>query len=203
MSTYSYNASIPQATDNPSVSQGQILTNMSSISGLISEDHIGFNTANGGLHEQVTLPANNVPGAQSGLASTIYSNPGVANTNASMLFFKNSQATVGAPALLLSCIRAYASFNGQGGNPITTTQKWNVTSIGHSGTGHYEITIDSGALTGSSFGVLSNAGTASNGAILNSNYAITGANTFTISTYQYESFALRDSNVVTFVVFQI
>lgn len=61
MSTFSYNASIPQATDNPSVSQGQFLTNFSSTSQLVAVDHIGFNTSGGGRHNQVTFGANNPP----------------------------------------------------------------------------------------------------------------------------------------------
>lgn len=51
-------ALIPQATDQLSVSQGQILTNFTSIQSLIDVDHVDFSSVDAGKHNQVTLVRN-------------------------------------------------------------------------------------------------------------------------------------------------
>lgn len=58
--TYSY-FNTPNANDDPADDQPQMNTNFSSISSLISVDHVGFNVTGGGQHEKVTFNANNVP----------------------------------------------------------------------------------------------------------------------------------------------
>ena len=61
MSTYTYNNAIPAANNNPSLDQPDMLTNTQSIDSLIAVDHVGFNAAGGGRHNQITFNANNVP----------------------------------------------------------------------------------------------------------------------------------------------
>src|SRR5208282_6381299 len=51
-----YNGLIPQATDQISVSQGQLLNNFGAIQTLIDVDHVDFANANAGQHNQVTMP---------------------------------------------------------------------------------------------------------------------------------------------------
>jgi len=50
-----YNPSIPQATDVPSQSQGQILENFTTLNTIFSTDHLAFNAVGGGEHQQITL----------------------------------------------------------------------------------------------------------------------------------------------------
>lgn len=56
MTTYTYDTSLPGANDAPRNDQPGMQINTSSISGLISEDHIGFNVPNGGFHKIVHQP---------------------------------------------------------------------------------------------------------------------------------------------------
>jgi len=61
MSTFSYDPNLPNPDDDPADDVDQMKVNSTSISSLIDIDHIGFNVAGGGWHDQVTFPSNNVP----------------------------------------------------------------------------------------------------------------------------------------------
>jgi hypothetical protein len=56
MAASDYNSLIPQATDQPSTSQNQLLLNFGAIMDLIDVDHVDFAAANAGKHKQVTFP---------------------------------------------------------------------------------------------------------------------------------------------------
>ena len=51
-----YVPNIPQATDQLSVSQGQLLINTNGVQALIDVDHVDFADANAGQHNKVTMP---------------------------------------------------------------------------------------------------------------------------------------------------
>lgn len=51
-----YTPAIPQATDIPATSQGQILANFQGIKTLIDVDHVTFDAVGQGKHNKVTLP---------------------------------------------------------------------------------------------------------------------------------------------------
>ncbi len=55
MTTYSYNVSVPNGPNDPADDQPFMLTNTASISGLISTNHVGFNTTNGGIHTVINF----------------------------------------------------------------------------------------------------------------------------------------------------
>lgn len=63
MTTYVYFPNVPNGPDDPADDQPQMQVNTGSISGIFSEDHIGFNDPNGGLHNksryyrQLAIPA--------------------------------------------------------------------------------------------------------------------------------------------------
>lgn len=59
--TWPYNPSIPNPPNDPADDVSGMQTNASSIASLIAIDHVPFNVAGGGQHEQVTFNANNVP----------------------------------------------------------------------------------------------------------------------------------------------
>lgn len=139
--SFPFNSAIPQANDNPSVSQGQLLTNNGSINSILAVDHVSFNDAAGGKHQQVTLNTKNTPGAQTDPASTVYSGNGSASTVAE-LYFKNQQG-----AFLLSCIKAFGVFVGSNSPVTTLTNSYNVASISGSA-GSYTITMTSGVIVG-------------------------------------------------------
>lgn len=53
MATYNYDTTVPAANNAPKNDQPVMQTNTASISGIIAEDHIGFNTPNGGYHKVI------------------------------------------------------------------------------------------------------------------------------------------------------
>src|SRR5215831_9634159 len=55
-----YNPLIPQSTDQPSISQGDLLNNFGAIQTLIDVDHVDFANINAGQHNKVTLPVQGV-----------------------------------------------------------------------------------------------------------------------------------------------
>lgn len=52
MATYFYYPNVPNGPDDPADDQPQMQINTASISGIFGEDHITFNTPNGGLHNK-------------------------------------------------------------------------------------------------------------------------------------------------------
>lgn len=71
-----YNPNIPQATDNLSTSQGQILNNFTQLDTIFNIDHFKFddnNTSARGMHRQINFPTTLVSDPTlSGAASEIY-----------------------------------------------------------------------------------------------------------------------------------
>lgn len=194
--TFSFNANIPQATDNPAVSQGQILQNFSSTSGLVAVDHVGFNTTNGGQHNQVTIPTNNTPGAQTGLASTIYTGPGTAKNTTSQLFYKN-----GDVPYQISGVRAWGYCNTGG---VISSQSYNVSSVSRSGSGNYAVTLAANAVNTSNFAVLVSSTMSSNvtnGSI--AGYVVTGVGTFQLNFRSLTGASAVDPDSFSFIVLQI
>jgi hypothetical protein len=59
--TIAYNLGIPNAPNNPSTDQPNMLTNNNNIATYVAVDHVAFNTSGSGQHAQVTFNANNVP----------------------------------------------------------------------------------------------------------------------------------------------
>lgn len=59
--TIPYTTNIPFANNDPSVDQPNMKINTNSIDQILNVDHVSFNTAGGGRHEQVTFDSNNVP----------------------------------------------------------------------------------------------------------------------------------------------
>lgn len=59
--TFTFNTSIPAASNDPSDDQPIMLSNNVATSGIIAVDHVGFNTSGGGQHLQVTFNSNNTP----------------------------------------------------------------------------------------------------------------------------------------------
>lgn len=152
MSTFSYNTNIPAANNDPADDQPLMQTNYSSISQLIDVDHVAFNTAGGGRHDQVTFAANNAQGAQTDPVSVAFTQNGTAAAHPQLLW-KNSLAT-----FQLSCVRAWGFFDGTGGFPLTPpAQSYNVTSItnvGQPSTANYVVTLTSGAVSSANFAVV-------------------------------------------------
>lgn len=78
--TFTYFPAVPAGANDPADDQPQMLTNTASISSIIDIDHVGFNTPNGGYHEQIHFNANiAAPGLGTGV-QTIYPNTFAGNS---------------------------------------------------------------------------------------------------------------------------
>jgi hypothetical protein len=98
-----YNANIPQPTDNLSVSQGQFLTNFGQLDEIFDNDHYTFDDATSGgayrgFHRQITLAQTNAPASvPTDPSSIIFTKNNSAGHP--YPFFLNSQAANVAAAL--------------------------------------------------------------------------------------------------------
>jgi len=144
--SFTFSTTIPAAANNPSVDQPVMLQNNVATNGIIGVDHITFNTANGGNHLQVHLPAFTAPTVVNGTGtqgSVIYSVAGVADSSYAQLTFLNARS-LNFP---LNLIRAYALSDTNGN--VISSQSFNVTSIARSGPGtSYTITLPANVVTG-------------------------------------------------------
>lgn len=148
--TIPYNPNVPAANDPPTNDQPAMLQNAGSIPAIIAVDHVGFNTAGSGQHNQVTFNTTNPPGSPPvGLQSILYTNAGVAKPASAQLFWQNQDAVFHVP------IRAWG-FVGAGA--ITTVQGFNIASITKIGVGVYTVILTTGSVQSSSFGIIATSG---------------------------------------------
>lgn len=194
---FTFNSGIPGPNDLPSESQPLILQNFSSDSGIWAVDHIGFNTANGGTHEQITFVDYASVGAPSGHASFVYPAAGVADNSKPQVYFKSQNGT-----FPLSAVRAWAVCDTTGA--ILSSQSSNISSIVSNGGGAYTVSLTANAVKSSVFGI---SVTATTGSPANNicfgNGQPTGTGTFTLQFYSVSTQALRNPPGFTFVVYQL
>lgn len=111
-----YNENIPQATDQISQSQDQILQNFQALKVLIDINHVDFASADQGKHKWITMPSQGaIPPAGSGFAAGelgLYNAINSLTTKNELYINKTNQATVvqvPATASILSSNSAPAS----------------------------------------------------------------------------------------------
>lgn len=149
--SFTFDTTIPNAPNNPSVDQPGMLQNNVSTNGILAVDHITFNLLGGGQHKQVTFNGKNVPGAQTDPQSTLYTNnvtaTGTNTASASTVasaFFRNQNAIYP-----VSMIRAFGAFD-SGGTSLNT---WNMSATRVSA-GKFNISLATNAVTGFNYAVL-------------------------------------------------
>lgn len=140
-----YNNNIPQPLDNPSISQGEFLTNFSGVDQWTNVDHFQFSNTNAGLHRQVTFPGVGIAGTPSGFGSTLYTAAGTAANTSAQLFWKNANATFHA-----SPIKAWGLANSGG---IISSQSSNATVV-RNAVGNYTVTMPAGVVNGTNYAVM-------------------------------------------------
>lgn len=178
--SFTFSTTVPAASNNPSNDQPTMLANNVSTAGIIAVDHIGFNTASGGgQHAQVYLNANldgyiPLPPNPSSNDSIVFSNPGIASTNA-QLYLTNSISTV-----QLSGIRAWGFCNSGG---VIANQATNVQNVTRLAAGKYTVQLVSNSVTSSNFAVIVSATMANTLGPLSivGGYVITGVGTFQLN----------------------
>jgi hypothetical protein len=146
--TYSYNGTVPASTNYPGSDQTPMLANTGSVSGIVENDHIGFNSPNGGTHEQISQAGVQTTSTFTGLVapqSVVYPVLGTAGTTPQVQeVLQNAQCIVP-----LSAIRAFGCFDTiSGTGPQGCHNSFNVSGnqVNANGGGVYTITIATGAI---------------------------------------------------------
>ena len=81
-----YNADIPQASDDPSQSQGQLLANFQELNTSNSVNHVAFNDSDQGKHKFLQMPEQGAPPTTSANEGGIYTKE---QSSATELFWRN------------------------------------------------------------------------------------------------------------------
>lgn len=197
MSTFTYDQDIPNPSHNPSTDVTTMQTNAQAISGIFDEDHVGFNVANGGYHDQVHLPSFTSPSVVSGSGtegSVLYTAAGTAAPAVADLFFKNTNGTYRP-----NIVKAAGSFVGQAANgAVPIISGYNVSSIAKTTPvgAVYTVTLTSGAVTGTTAIVLSSI-TPQNTI---QTVSMSGANTL---TFTFSNVGGGDSSQFSFAILQV
>lgn len=193
--SFSFDDTIPAANNNPSFDQPVMLQNNVSNQGIWTVDHIGFNAANGGTHAQLNFAgfgSSTLLGPAP--ASLVYPAAGVADTANAQLYFKNSDGT-----FPISLIRACGYFSN--GAIVIGSQQVNVSSVVHTSTGIYTISLVANAVTSNAFIITALAD--SSVPSLAVKYHITGIGTFQLQFFATTTMTLTDPNNFSFIVLQI
>lgn len=152
-----YNPSIPQGTDNISVSQAQILGNFGQLNSQFGIDHTAFNTGSGngnGFHKKVTWldQTSSLPGAPGATRIVAY---GKTTNSITMPYYKRDAI---ATEFSLAPIKAYALLTATGANVNPTINKqFNIASVTCSGA-IYTVTLSNAMNTTGTqpYGILCN-----------------------------------------------
>lgn len=175
MTNFDYNNGVPNANNNPSNDQPDMLTNTQNLELIWDEDHVGFNATNGGTHLQTShgqfSTGTLVPATSGTENSTAYPAAGTAIATHPQYKFKNQLGT-----FILSPWRAMASVNGASGAILN--QDGNVVSVTPAG-GGYNVIIQTNIVSGTNYGILVTS-TVAGGISPIPSYAITSATTFTL-----------------------
>lgn len=144
--SFTYVQDIPFPTNSPSNDQPIMRTNTNSIYNIWEVDHFTFDESPQGTHKQITFSTENVPGAQTDPASTLYTDSGTASTNAQM-FYRNADTIIP-----VSLIKAYGVFASNGAT--SGSQAYNLSAVQNVGPITYTLTVPANVLTGTDYAVL-------------------------------------------------
>lgn len=193
MSSITYVTNIPNPTDNPSQDVSVMQANTAAVNSWTAVDHIPFNTAGSGQHQQVTFTNVEAPPGATSPVSIAFTQFGTDDPSVPQLFYQNANITT-----VLSAVKAFATFAGSTG---ATSNAYNCT-VSRTGTGAYNITVSTGGVTSSSFLVIATC-SKSGSNVCGVNAVTTGVGGATINAFLISSQAAADPTTVSFVVLQI
>lgn len=201
---YPVSGNIPQPGDDPSISQGELLTNFANLVGWSTEDHIEYGATNAGQHSQVRFPSNATVSTPAGLAATQSTIPGVADNTTSQAILTTPSA-----AFPMSAIRAFGTCKGDGSGSVALANGYNISSITFNSL-QFTITMPAGAVSGTNYAVFVGGTVAAFSSFVTVwNYAVVSATQFTIVPYALNgNFAgsvppRSNINNISFVVLQM
>lgn len=213
---YNYSV-VPVLTNSPSVDAPSMRTNAQSITDLIAVDHVTFNNSNGGQHNQVTIAANNVPGAQpSATQSVLYTNAGTADAAHPQLFWENFNSwTGGGPSLTvpnqINAVKGWALIASGGFPSATVTISFPSTiTIANPSDGTYTVTLPANTVANGNYAVMVTTGLSAAGLLpasspMFASYHINSATSISIFTFAVTTGALHQQNAssLSFVIMQV
>lgn len=162
MGNFSFNSNIPAAANNPSNDQPVMLINNQSTESILNVDLVGFDQDNGGTHKYMTVTqagggyysAPPSPGADGFVA---YTGAGSASAEA-YLYLRNNNRIF--PGMAVRAFGVFTTTNTLGA--VSLSNGFNVVSITAIAGTSYQITLQTGAVTGNNicvFTQLSSPGT--------------------------------------------
>lgn len=196
--TFTFDTGVPDANDNPSDDQPDMLINNVSVDGIWVVDHVGFNASNGGTHKQINFKSKNAGGAQTDPASIVYTGNGTASTVA-QLFFRNQSVI-----LPLSTTRSFAFCDNAG--TVLGSQSFNVSGVVRNSAGVFTVTLAANATSSASYGVVISSGLSFvGGSPMFADYTITNTTTFVLRFWLNSgaSVVAADPATFTFTVIQL
>ena len=151
--TFTYNANIPSAPDDPADDQPVMKTNAAAINNFVNVDHVGFNKSTCGQHTQVTYNTflTFPPPAVLGTVSRSYTQQGDVSSDPQLYFYNLNNS------FLLNCVKAFGVFDTVNAGSATLSNSYNCNSItttlaGTSST--FVIAFPTGAVSGTNFIVI-------------------------------------------------
>ncbi len=138
--TAPYNPSVPQSTDRPSISQGQLLANFSELNTIFAINHVTFNaTTNAGKHTYVAMIAQAAPATAAGEGAAY-----TFNTGGTREQFRYRRESSGVNVPITEWIGAFCHF--QGTNPAVIDKQFNIASVTRISTTSFDV-VFTNALT--------------------------------------------------------
>ncbi len=127
-----YNALIPQPTDDPSISQGQILNNFGAIKSLIDINHVDFAAIGAGKHTFVEMPVQSPVPTTIGGEVGLYCQTSASTTQPELVFARQLGSTAPAEVRLTEFTSAGWTNPGWTKLPSGIMMKWRA-NIGFGG----------------------------------------------------------------------
>lgn len=196
-----YTPGTPVPTNPPASDVTNMQNNSTAINEWVQVDHVGFNLAAEGQHNQVTFQKNqSKPSLANAAVADIWTNLGTADSAHSQLFFQNTAAN-----FLLSTVKAWAYCSG---TTINSSQSFNVKSI-TGGPNTFTITLSDFAVGSNAFSVIcstSNTGSPNNhiaGACAYGQSFSSPNGSFTLATYDVVTQSPATVSSYSFIVIQI
>jgi len=194
----SFNANIPLSTDDPSVSQGQILTNFQQLDTIFGNNHITFTAgSNNGKHNFCQFPEQGAAPATAVNENAVYS----ADTGTQPDLHYRPENNGTAVRLTGGGITAaaYCTFTGAG---ALSANSFNITGVVRNGLGSYTITFTRN-FANTNF-VVSSTVSINDGTAMSSTYSITkNAANINIVTRRTNTGNLVDPGTIEVIIFGI
>lgn len=195
-----YTNNIPVPTNPPAADVVNMQNNTIAVNDWVQVDHVGFNDAKSGYHNQVTFASNEpAPTLVNNAVANEFANVGIADSVNSQLFFQNKVVVT-----QLSAVRAWASVNANG--TIKAKYPAGLTVVNTTG-GSYTVTLPAdylGSTSTTNYAVIASCNLSSGPIPAFASYSLTSPTQFEIFTFAVSASTLNQQNTAfSFIVLQV